>query len=203
MLDWSQGDLAAKSGLTTETIKNSERGHTQLRESTAKAIIDAFDMAGVEFTPNSGVRLRNQMIVTLEGDNANRILLDDVYRTLRDAEHKVVYVGGVKEEETIKGVDYQSLIEHLQRLKSAGITEKLLVEEGDTNYVAPIGYYRWVPKNYFENVPIQIYGDKIAFLDWGPPQKIIVITHKKLATALAKLFEFAWDKASLPLSGDI
>lgn len=65
LLGWKQSDLAARSGVSEISIKNIERGATDPRASTLRAIQDAFSQAGVIFmergqTPDGGpgVRLR-------------------------------------------------------------------------------------------------------------------------------------------------
>lgn len=66
LLAWKQTDLAEKSGVSEISIKNIERGATDPRSSTLRALQDAFTAAGVIFmergqTPDGGpgVRLRD------------------------------------------------------------------------------------------------------------------------------------------------
>lgn len=65
LLGWKQSDLAAKSGVSEISIKNIERGATDPRASTLRAIQSAFEAGGVIFmergqTPDGGpgVRIR-------------------------------------------------------------------------------------------------------------------------------------------------
>lgn len=66
LLGWKQSDLAARSGVSEISIKNIERGATDPRVSTLRAIQAAFEAGGAIFmergqTPNGGpgVRLRD------------------------------------------------------------------------------------------------------------------------------------------------
>lgn len=49
VLGWTQGDLAAKTGLSAVGIKNIEAGRTDSRISTMNAIQAAFEQSGVTF----------------------------------------------------------------------------------------------------------------------------------------------------------
>ena len=198
LLNWSRDDLANYAGVSVPALARAEAGESQLRNSSILKIVTALEKAGVEFMPNFGVRMRNDLILKLEGDDANSQLLEDVFQTLAGRPGSTVYIAGVKEEKSISDLDLENLKKHISRLSNAGISEKLLIEEGDHNLIAPKDYYRVIPKAFFENVPIQVYGDKIAFIEWGPPKQIIVVQNKGFAKALAKLIDFAWNSGQKP-----
>ena len=54
LLNWSRGDLAAAAKTTERTIARLEDGDSAPRASTAKAIRDALERAGVEFIAENG-----------------------------------------------------------------------------------------------------------------------------------------------------
>lgn len=54
LLNWSQADLAAASGVALQSIKNIETGKTDPRLSTATALCRALEAAGVEFIAENG-----------------------------------------------------------------------------------------------------------------------------------------------------
>jgi predicted transcriptional regulator len=63
LLNWKQTDLAEKSGVSEPTIKNIERGATDPRTSTLRAIQFALEAGGVVFmeagqTPGGGAGVR-------------------------------------------------------------------------------------------------------------------------------------------------
>ncbi|WP_235817677.1 helix-turn-helix domain-containing protein [Brucella cytisi] len=64
LLNWKQTDLASASGVSEMSVKNLEKGQTDPRVSTLRAIENAFAQSGIEFisTPeNEGVvRIRNR-----------------------------------------------------------------------------------------------------------------------------------------------
>ena len=56
LLGWTQADLARRSGISEVAIKNVERGMTDPRSSTLRALITAFEKAGVIFLPSGNTR---------------------------------------------------------------------------------------------------------------------------------------------------
>lgn len=56
LLGWSQQDLAERSGVSEPTIKRLEATGGELggRPDTARAIVDALEVAGVQFIPENG-----------------------------------------------------------------------------------------------------------------------------------------------------
>ena len=57
LLDWSQDDLVARSGVSKKTVADFERGMTRPYQRTLAALIAAFEAAGIEFI-RRGVRVR-------------------------------------------------------------------------------------------------------------------------------------------------
>ncbi|NVM42794.1 helix-turn-helix transcriptional regulator [Ochrobactrum intermedium] len=64
ILNWKQTDLAVAAGVSEMSIKNLEKGQTDPRVSTLRAIEDAFARSGIEFisTPEKEgvVRMRDR-----------------------------------------------------------------------------------------------------------------------------------------------
>jgi predicted transcriptional regulator len=56
LLDWSQQDLVEQSGVSRPVIQRLERGITDARGSTTRAIRDAFFRRGVEFVTDADGR---------------------------------------------------------------------------------------------------------------------------------------------------
>lgn len=49
LLDWTQGRLAERSGVTDVTIRNFEKGRTELQSASMQVVRTAFTSAGVQF----------------------------------------------------------------------------------------------------------------------------------------------------------
>jgi len=194
MLDISQGVVAEHLGIAANTLSKIESGQSDVSMSRNAEIQKFYEREGIAFTENDGVKWSDNLVSILEGDNANNIVLDDIYKTLKDTGGEILIAGlaEVSKEDTER---YNFLVEHIERLKKANITERMIIEEGDDNLVAPIEWYRTLPKGTFSNTPFQIYGDKIAMKEWGPPQRIIIIEHKRFARTFRTIFDYVWEQA--------
>lgn len=192
LLDWSTSELAKQTGLTVNGINKIERGHVQAHRDTIEKLEDVFESAGIEFLPGSGLRKKNRMVQVMEGLDANRRLLDDVYTTLRDTGGEVL-IFGLDEALVTSDVDKAFLDSHLQRISKSNITERLLIKSGDINLVAPHHVYRWMPEKYFSAYPLYIYGPKLALVSWAPAARCIIIHDDAFAESTRKLFNYVWD----------
>ncbi len=202
LLDWTQETLAEMSGVARTTIKNVENGSTLPRLETSNALQRTLEEAGVEFTPSSGVRMKDRMVQIFEGSEVNQRLLDDVYHTLRNTGGEVL-IAHVDEMKFVNALPPDGLQDHLSRLEAANIKERLLVRKGDRNLVAPLEAYRAIADEYFSSHPFYIYGSKLALLCREPPEKAIVIDDERFADAIRKLFNFIWDRTEMPSHKDI
>ncbi len=191
-LDWSTADLAQQAGLTVNGINKIEREYVKPQKDTLHAIQKVFEQAGLEFLPNSGVKKKDQIVHIWEDEEACNRLLDDVFNELRDTGGEVL-ISGVVESRSTGSIGKEKLSSHLARLARYGIKERLLIKEGDTNYIAPIEAYHWVPERYFSSNSFYIYGKKLALALWDSPQKVIIINDERFADSVSKLFNFVWD----------
>lgn len=197
LLKWGQEDLSLRSGVSVPAIANIENEKQQANAGTQQKLFAAFATAGIDFI-DGGVRQIKNLVQVLQGDDANARLLDDIYETLKD-KGGAVLISGLRELTNKRTKEYQNLLAHLERLQKANITERILLEEGDMNFVAPEEWYRWVPKEYFSPHTFQLYGNKLALINWGPPQEVIVIHSPFFADSFRKFFNFAWDNATVPM----
>ena len=197
LLNWTQPELAERCGLAVMTVSKFEKGDPDARPEarTLRKIATVFEIAGVSFTGQGGVEPCDNLLTVLEGEDANYRILDDIYHSLKDTGGEILIAGLTEVDESDKE-RYDFLVGHLERLQEAGITERILIEEGDTNFVAPPDWYRYLPKDKFNNTPFQVYGNRIAMKEWGPPQRIVVIEHPRFAATLRNLFDLVWEQAT-------
>lgn len=81
-------------------------------------------------------------------------------------------------------------------MKQRGFSQRLISCDGDTNFLEGEHLeYRWVPKEHFYPVPMYVYGRKVAFLVWGPPQQAVILENNLLAEAYRRQFLFMWERA--------
>lgn len=199
---WSQSELAEIAGLTQPTIASFEKGAGNPSARTVRKIVSALEDAGVRFTDNGGVEPMQDLVRTLEGPDANYRLLDDIYNTLKETGGEVL-IAGLSEIDASAGESYSFLVRHIARLQEANIGERILVSEDETKIAAPVHWYRQLPRDKFSNTPFQLYGNRLAMIQWGPSQKIILIEQPDIAKTFRSLFNFAWDQAAPVNAGAI
>jgi len=201
LLDWTVEDLAKATSLNKDSIKNAERSHTQPRAQTMTLIREAFERAGVIFLDGSGVKLRSDIVRTIEGDDALKRFLDDVYSSVLRSGGEI-FIAGLDENKFVEAIGEKYLNNHLDRIAKIGVKERLLIEEGDSNLVANKLSYKWIPKRYFSPTPMYIYANSVAMVYWGPPIKVVVIDNKDFHVLCSGMFNFVWDKANMVSLGE-
>ena len=162
-----------------------------------QAIQTALEEAGVEFLEHMGVRFRTDHldVQTFEGKDSPIRLWHDILDTLRPGEERVI--SGV-DEAMFEHIGGERFHEILRKFKKKGIKGRILLCEGDTHFVDPTVEYRWIPKEYFAQVPTYVYGNKLAMLLWEPVQRVVQVDNKALADAHRKQFDALWQNATLP-----
>ncbi len=193
VLNWTQGDLADRTGISATSIGSIESGATQPRESTLAIIQKSFEDAGIEFLPG-GIRKRDEMILILEGEKVLDSLLDDIYKTLLGTGGEVL-IFGLEERANPQTEEYEKVRSHLDRLTKEKITERIILKKGDRNFMAPKEYYKWIAPEYFSPNPFLIYGNKVAMINWGEPMKVFIIDSNYFSSTFEKVFNFVWERA--------
>lgn len=195
-LNWTQEDLAQASGISKVSIVQFERGQSDLKSNTSRAIEAAFRQADIEFPDAFGLRLRQDNVQILKGTDALKLLWDDIFHALRDGGGEVL-ITNVDEKRTLE-VEPQALMDHLKRLKDNGISERLLSCEGDSCFLMPKEYYRWISKELFTfGTSTYLYADRVAFQMWR--ESIIVLIQSPDAfEAEKRRFEQLWANATIP-----
>ncbi|MDD3181333.1 MAG: hypothetical protein PHD48_00780 [Alphaproteobacteria bacterium] len=197
ILDWSTNELAKITGLTVNGINKIERGHVGAHKASLDKIQSVFEEAGLEFLPGSGVRRRDRIVETYEGEGVNQRLLDDIYSTLKDTGGEVL-IANVDESKTVDHLTKQTIEQHLDRLKKANITERLLVRKGDVNFLAPPEFYHAIPEEYFSPYQFYVYGQKLALMSRTPMPKVIIINDGRFVDCVKKLFNYVWERTERP-----
>ncbi len=197
ILDMSTAKLAEATGLTANGINKIERGQVGANKTSLETIKRVLEEAGLEFLSGSGVRRRDKIVESYEGDDANQTLLDDIYMTLKGTGGEVL-ISNVDESKTIDFLTQQTIEGHLKRLKEANITERLLVRKGDVRFVAPAEFYHAIPEEYFSPYQLYIYGGKLALMTRVPVPKVIIINDARFVDCVKKLFNYVWERTERP-----
>lgn len=195
LLRWSQEDLAKTSGVSLQTIKNTENGRSVPHHSSIAAIQECFEMAGVEFLDRSGTRMRGDMVRVYEGEKALDQFWQDLFLTM-SIDNGGEYIAFGLEEQKFWENDAPATDRHIERIRQHGnIKCRALIVEGDEELPSPHIQYRALSKEYFSSVPFYVYKNKLGLIVWGPPTQIIVIDNIALAEAYLKQFNVIWSIA--------
>lgn len=198
ILNWSQADLAERTGISATSIGSIENGQSTPRENTLKAIRQAFEKSGIEFLGGDGVRKKSAEISILRGVEGFHQFSFDVYHALQNDDREVLqaYVDDTKFAEWLGDEAYPH-VKRMETLKEKRF--KILQKEGDAYFPAKnYAEYRWIPVKQFIAVPFVVYGDKLATILFEPEPTIIVNNFPLVAEAYRLQFFALWDNAIVP-----
>tara|TARA_Y100000589_G_C27197431_1_gene647589 strand:- start:8400 stop:9056 length:657 start_codon:yes stop_codon:yes gene_type:complete len=197
LIGWSQDRLAEESGISKSAIAKIEAGLNIPREDTLNKFKKAFERGGIEFI-DEGVRRRRDKVQVWEGPQAVGRLLDDIISTLKDVENPELMIFGLDEVRFMKICPIEKLSETVEQRRHFGVKQRVLLAEGDTNFVGSSLTYRWVKKEYFVSTPTYVYGTKVATLLWTDPTEIIVVDNEMFSDERRRNFNMMWSTALIP-----
>lgn len=198
VLNWSQDELAEKSGLSIATIRKIETGHISPRGTTNNDIRYTFEDAGLEFIEPGGVRHKPEEITMLQGHKGLVTFFDNVYQYARRNGGEILCV--CPSEKPYMGLSGAATV-HIERMTAIKhtISAKCLLTE-DIHNINCNSYseYRVLSKHYIDSVPFYIYDDKYAIFDFEttPSPKIFITSSRNISQAFRQQFYSMWDKAT-------
>lgn len=196
LLGWTQQDLAEACGLSKTAINNFEKGHSDIKNESLRAIRMAFESADVEFTSDEGLRRKTENIQTLKGANAFGGLLSDVCDTLKGVGGEVL-ISHIDEQITGQ-VSSKQMLDFLDFMESHEITPRILCPEGSSTILAPLSACRWLPRTArTQRMMMFIYGQKVALELWDGSM-IVIVNSREASNAERVRFEHLWNEAAVP-----
>jgi len=196
LLQWSQADLARKVGLTPQTIRNLEAEARQPQEQTISLIANAFEKYGVEFTPDEGVRIKQNNYRVYSGKAEYRQLLDHIYATLKDGGRVRQFNFGDSRYLTYAD---EFLDEHLKRMSQIkGLDAKVLATEDEKNFAASYCEYRPLASHFRTIAPYYLYDDYVvlSLTDTVNKKEFLSIHSKLMAERYTAEFDTFWKLGS-------
>ncbi len=199
LLNWSQHDLAERTGISSTSIGNIENGQTLPRESTLTALEKAFADAGIEFLPNDGMRRKAGEVKVFTGRNGYMQFFEEVYKTITQSGINDVYVCNVDERKFAKWHGTMGE-EHLSRMSQMkDVHYSILSQEGDDYFpAADYAEYRWLPRALFSSVPFYVFGRKLGIIIFDSEPTIIVLDYPAVTEAYKLQFMAMWNTAIIP-----
>jgi len=185
MLGLSQSELSQATEVSQETINKIESGANQnARKNTIDALKTFFVREGIDFIPNSGVRLVPTRYKVIEGKNCFLELLDDVFYELEAGEELLIACSDERVNSPIINDTYR-------RIRHKGILMRHLIEQGNSFMLGTESEYKCLPTKFFTNSIIVIYGDKVGNVS-KDSDKVVIVKDSGLSESIRNLFNFAW-----------
>lgn len=198
-LDISQADLHRETGVAQSSISEFEKEKSDLTRKNREIIFRYLDGKGIEFTDYDGVRRKaDNQISVLEGTSGFIEFLKDVHQVV-PARPDVV-VNNVDERLFLHWEgDFNTI--HQNRMKEAGASSRIIVEEGDDHLIASeYAEYRWAPKELFSTISYYVYGDRTALIDFQKNNVFVyLIRRQAIADFFRNEFQKVWDLSRVPL----
>ncbi len=192
LLGWNQHDLAKKADLSQTGIARIENGTNQPNSKTLTKIESAFDKAGIEFIDKTGLRKRPEgNVVTFAGGSQFAEFLNYVYETLATTSDKTVLANNVNESAFIEWAgDYAQT--HLERMSQLRVSYKIIIEEGDQNFVAAqYAEYRWLDPESFSSICYYVFADHTALINFEDNDVYVYVIE---SPAIAAFYKNEFDK---------
>jgi transcriptional regulator with XRE-family HTH domain len=194
LLDWTQADLARKSGVAVTSINNIETNLVTPRLSTLAIIQKTFEQSGVEFLEANGVRQLTEPFEfrAYEGKQFLSKLIQDIlsdieqfkYSWMIAANEKLFQQYGKMEDD-----EYQKVIGRLS------VDERIIVASDEKTFLSQPKNYRWLPKSTIGKINWLVYGDRMAFIFWAEPKRSAIIRNPTLVNAYKSQFQYLWKSA--------
>ena len=192
LLGWTIADLSRESGaVSASNLTNIENGKQSPREETIRLLRSTLEAEGIEFL-SDGVRLREDGIKVITGEDCYLRLLDDVHDTLNRSEDKELLIWCASDK-----VSPPQVNDKYRAMRKDGIQMRQLIEEGDDYIMGPLDEYRVLPKANFVNVVKLTYGDKHATVN-SLESRVIVHKDNKSADSHREVFNLLWMNLSQP-----
>ncbi len=84
-MGWTRDYLAEEAGVSSGTIRNLEDGNISPRDDTTRAICEAFERKGLEFTPD-GIRKRRREFLLCDGQDKHLVLYTSLMNSVVSGE---------------------------------------------------------------------------------------------------------------------
>lgn len=199
LLGWNGSDLAEKLSVSKQMASSYLTGKSSLSAQNLEKMAYLFDLEGVEFTSDEGVKRKSLNTKTYRGQSGFVDFMNLVYETARDQGGDFC-VSNVDETIFTERLGEEEDAEYTKKMKSikASYSFKILIKEGDTNFVgSDYAEYRWMAKDQFHSVPFYVFGNNLAFLIFGEQTTIHLINNPEIADAQRTQFNMAWEGAKV------
>lgn len=193
-LGWSQEDLAEKTGLSPNTIRNLEMGFIS-RGKTLSIIREAMEKGGLEFLEPAGIRPRLDDIKVYDGPDSCKVLLKDMVQTAKEVDGGIIILAKTP---TLLakylGATCPKDLECLQYVE----TRCMLFDATEAPFDMSRIQFRMAPDN-ISPASYFVYGDKHVLItqESGFNFRFVVFTLPIQAHSYRTHFQTVWKNAEL------
>lgn len=196
LIGWTQQELADASGLSKTAINNFEKGHSDMKAESLKAIRSAFEARDIEFIGTAGVRIREDRAEILKGAGALALLLDDISRDMKNTDDELLITA--PSNSSFWQDQEKTLNQHLLRLNKK--TTRILCSADDAPLWDQFGDCRKINPRHESSMISFCYGTKVALMLWQE-KAVVILSDPAAAHAETARFELLWGSAQeAPLS---
>lgn len=200
ILNWSQQDLAQRTGISATSIGSIENGQTTPRSSTLETIRHTLERNGIEFLGLDGVRVQSEAIKTYSGALGFRDFMDHLYETAKSYGGDIVLFNA-KPENWYKWLGEEFFVAHSKRMQDLGdkISFKITSKAGESLFISKsFAQYRWFPEELFNERSLYAYGDYLGFVNFDENDvSVVVLKQADFANAFRVLFNIAWTEVAI------
>ena len=133
-------------------------------------------------------------VETYKGKNVIRIALRDIINTLKETGGEVLCTAV---DESVPFSQYKTICDQYERdMLNYEIKERVIIRKGVKGlFQKGTSRYKSVSDKFYNENPIQIYGNNVQILVWGNPDYLIIIRNKGISDSYRKQFELLWSVA--------
>jgi transcriptional regulator with XRE-family HTH domain len=191
LLGWTQEALAEASKVSLPSINNLERGLYSPRPETLQSLVVALEHAGVEFTANNGLRLRQEEhhVITYTGPEFIRDLDLDILSVIQGPKDEII---GVSCDER-KWMEYGSVTNpvYIKAREQTKWTERFIIPDTAKFITSPPNAYRTLNADHIGKINYEIYGNRFAIIEWEA-MRVTVTRNNLIADMFKKQFDALW-----------
>ena len=199
ILNWSQQDLAQRTGISATSIGSIENGQTTPRASTLETIRSTFERNGIEFLGLDGVKQQNDFIKTYTGTPGFRDFMDHLYETAKSYGGEIVLFNA-NPINWYKWLGEEWFAAHSKRMQELGdkISMKITAKKGENLFISrDFAQYKWFPDELFSDRALYAYGDNLGFVNFDKNNvSVVVLKQADFSNAFRVLFNIAWENVA-------
>jgi transcriptional regulator with XRE-family HTH domain len=199
LLGWEAIDLGKRTDLNPKTITNIEEGRTKPQADSIERIAKALTDAGVDFTPNEGVRIKPSHVEIFEGLERFADFNDFFYEAVR--KHGGDICLSVTDERFFAKY-MPNTIEHYARMQTlfdTGVFKNFRILANQSNFATKYNYntYRRQRETSLSPAAFYTFADCLALISFVHPNPpfVVVIRSAPLASSYTLAFDAAWATA--------